>query len=82
MLCREFCIKSVKFGVALPDALEELVPVENEDAMDFAAETSADGVAEAITHVGDLVDKMVAEAERKAELALEDWVLVQESNLL
>ena len=56
--------------------------MENEDAMDFAAETSADGVAEAITHVGDLVDKMVAEAERKAELALEDWVLVQESNLL
>eukprot|EP00439_Symbiodinium_sp_Y106_P064850 s1547_g10.t1 len=51
---------------------EELVPVENEDAMDFAAETSADGVAEAITHVGDLVDKMVAEAERKAELALEE----------
>ena len=39
--------------------------------MDLAAENSTD-VAEAITHMDDLVDKMVAEAERKAELALED----------
>ena len=60
--------------------MEEVVPEENVDMMDLAAENSTD-VAEAITHMDDLVDKMVAEAERKAELALEDWVLVKEFNL-
>ena len=40
LLCREFCVKTVKFGVALPDALEDVVPAENEDVMDFEVENS------------------------------------------
>ncbi|CAE7777370.1 TY5A [Symbiodinium sp. CCMP2592] len=60
---------------------EEVLATENEEVMDFEVENSTEDVAEAIKHMGDLVEKMVAEAERKAELALEDWVRLEKFNL-
>lgn len=48
------------------DALEELVLAEKEGVMDFEEEISSD------LCVGDPVEKLVAEAERKVKLALEE----------